>query len=61
MTSRAGRFKQADATRALRAAAAAGMKPSGIKIMPSGEIVVMFIDDAYGRRNSFDELTGTVA
>lgn len=59
--SRAGRFKQADATRALRAAAAAGMKPSGIKITPSGEIVVMFSDDTSGRRNSFDELIGRTA
>ena len=42
MTVRAARFKQADATRALRAAVAAGLKPSGYRIDPTGTIVVMF-------------------
>lgn len=37
-------FKQADLTRALRAALAAGMKPSGYRIDPTGGIVVMFGD-----------------
>lgn len=59
--SRAGRFKQADATRALRAAVAAGLKPSGYKITPSGEIVVMLGDDTAGPRNSFDDLIGRAA
>ena len=59
--SRAARFKQADATRALRAAAAAGLKPSGFRITPSGEIVVMFGDDTAGSQNSFDELLGKAA
>jgi hypothetical protein len=44
MVSRAARFKQADATRALRAAVAAGLKPSGYRIDPAGAIVVMFTD-----------------
>jgi hypothetical protein len=36
------RFKQADVTRALKAAVRAGMRPSGYKIDPSGAIVVLF-------------------
>src|SRR3546814_4013481 len=52
--SRAARFKQADATRALRAAVAAGLKPSGFKIDANGAIVVMFGDDTPESRNSFD-------
>ncbi|EPR08443.1 hypothetical protein M527_09850 [Sphingobium indicum IP26] len=46
MSTRAARFKQADATRALRAAVAAGLKPSGYRIDPAGAIVVMFADGA---------------
>lgn len=42
MSAPAARFRQADATRALRAAKAAGLNPSGYKIDPSGAIVVMF-------------------
>jgi hypothetical protein len=42
--SRRAAFKQADLTRALRAAVAAGMKPSGYRIDPAGAIVVMFGD-----------------
>lgn len=57
MTRRAARFKQADATRALRAAVAAGLKPSGYKIDPAGAIVVMFGDAlAPKAANSFDEV-----
>lgn len=39
------RFKQSDVTRALRAATAAGLKPSGYKIDSLGAIIVMFSDD----------------
>jgi hypothetical protein len=42
--SRRATFKQSDATRALRAAQKAGMKPSGYKIDPSGAIIVMLHD-----------------
>lgn len=58
MTTRAARFRQADLTRALRAAAAAGMKPSGCRIDASGDIVVMFGGDALATSNSFDALIG---
>jgi len=44
MTAPSARFKQADATRALKAAKAAGLRPSGYKIDPSGAIIVMFSD-----------------
>ncbi|OQW45371.1 MAG: hypothetical protein A4S16_13535 [Proteobacteria bacterium SG_bin6] len=47
--SRAARFKQGDATRALRAAVAAGLKPSGCRIEPTGAIVVLFADGAPGK------------
>ena len=40
----AARFKQADATRALRAAAKAGMKPSECVIGPDGAIRLIFSD-----------------
>lgn len=54
---RTARFKQADATRALRAAVQAGLKPSGYKIDPSGAIVVMFGDGAPSRsENPWDEV-----
>jgi hypothetical protein len=57
MTSRAARFKQSDATRALRAAVAAGLKPSGFTIDPAGAIVVMFGDALTPKAgNSFDEV-----
>jgi hypothetical protein len=61
MSARPARFKQADATRALRAAVAAGLKPSGFKIDANGAIVVMFGDDAPESRNSFDSLIGRAA
>lgn len=35
------RFKQADVTKALKAATAAGLRPSGCKIDPTGAIIVM--------------------
>ena len=59
--SRAARFKQADVTRALRAARSAGMKPSGYKITPSGEIVVMLGEDVSESYNSFDAIIGRAA
>jgi len=40
----AARFKQADATRALRAAVKAGMKPSECVIGPDGVIRLIFND-----------------
>ena len=46
-------FKQADATRALRAAVAAGLKPSGYRIDPNGVIEVQFGKDA-GTGNVLD-------
>jgi hypothetical protein len=50
-------FKQADATRALRAAIAAGLKPSGCTIAPDGSIKVDFEDTvANGPRNPLDRV-----
>jgi hypothetical protein len=42
MAARRASFKQADATRALKAAVAAGLKPSGYQIAPDGSIQVTF-------------------
>lgn len=42
--SRRAAFKQSDATRALRAAQKAGLRPSGYRIEPTGAIVVMLND-----------------
>lgn len=53
------RFKQADATRALRAAQKAGLKPSGYKIEPSGAIFVMLDNgapDTVAHANPWDSL-----
>lgn len=58
MTARRSAFKQAEATKALRAASRAGLEPSGYEIAPDGTIRVMFGSGALGRRNSFDELKG---
>lgn len=58
MKSRAARFRQADLTRALRAAVAAGMKPSGCRIDANGDIVVMLGNEAIAQANSFDALLG---
>lgn len=57
---RAAAFKQADLTRALRAATAAGLKPSGYRINPvTGEIEVQLgNDNAATAGNSFDRLMG---
>lgn len=54
---RAARFKQADATRALRAAVAAGMKPSECVIGPDGAIRLVFGEaPVVGTANSLDRL-----
>lgn len=58
-TSRRATFKQADAARALRAAVAVGLRPSGYTIAPDGSISVSL--DVGGLRsaeNSFDQLIG---
>ena len=59
MVSRRAAFKQADATRALRAAVAAGLKPISFRIDPSGAIVVNMGDGAVRSSNSFDEIQGS--
>ena len=57
--SRHAAFKQADLTRALRAAMAAGLKPSGYRINPAtGEIEVQFGNDNPTSGNSFDTIMG---
>lgn len=58
MTARRSSFRQADATRALKAAAAAGLKPTGYRIDPGGSIVVMFGEAAARSANSFDDIQG---
>lgn len=54
--SRRAAIKQVDATRALKAAVAAGLKPTGYRIEPSGAIEVHFSDAASLGGNSFDEI-----
>jgi hypothetical protein len=55
MTTRRATFKQSDAARALRAAVAAGLKPSGYKIDAAGTIHVTFFDGAtVGGANPWD-------
>lgn len=60
MAQRRAAFSQSDATRALKAAVAAGLKPSGYRVDPTGTIEVLF---SGGERpmpsNSFDEIQGT--
>jgi len=54
---RAAAFKQADATRALKAAVAAGLKPSGYKIEIDGAISIYFDDTPNpARRNPLDRV-----
>lgn len=53
-------FKQSDATRALKAAVAAGLKPTGYRIDPTGAINVLFGASTHDKlANSFDEIQGT--
>jgi hypothetical protein len=57
---RRGTFKQADAAKALRAAVAAGLKPSGYTIAPDGSIRVEFGDGCpAGPRNPLDRVLST--
>lgn len=59
MRTRRATFKQADAARALRAAQSAGMKPTGLKIDPTGAIFVTFGEPAQtASDNSFDRIMG---
>lgn len=59
MPARRATFKQADLTRALRGAQAAGMVPSGCRINPhTGEIEMQFGSSAVASGNSFDNLMG---
>lgn len=55
MASRHSAFKQADATKALRAAVRAGLKPSGYEIGPDGTIRVLLGSGGTPSGNSFDE------
>ncbi|WP_069049727.1 hypothetical protein [Blastomonas sp. RAC04] len=57
MTTRRATFKQADCTRALRAAVAAGLPVSGFKIDAYGEIHVFCADgQPQTGDNSFDRI-----
>lgn len=59
MASRRSSFRQADATRALKAAVAAGLKPTGFRLDPTGAIEVQFDGQARaGATNSFDDIQG---
>ena len=49
-------FKQSDAARALRAAVAAGLHPSGYTIGADGSITVNLEESRKGNDNTFDEL-----
>lgn len=52
-------FKQADLTRALRGAKAAGMEPRGCRINPAtGEIEMQFGASSADSSNSFDAILG---
>jgi hypothetical protein len=57
MTGRRASFKQADASRALRAAIAAGLQPDGYTITPDGSITVRLNSGVRpSGENSFDEI-----
>ena len=57
MSGRRASFKQSDATKALRAAMAAGLSPTGYHIDPvTGAIVVQFGNFGSEAPNSFDSL-----
>ncbi len=59
MSARRASFKQADATRALKGAVAAGLRPTGFRIDPSGAIEVQFEGQARSAAiNSFDDILG---
>jgi hypothetical protein len=57
MASRRASFRQADATRALKAAVAAGLRPTGYRLDPTGAIEVQFDGQARSSAaNSFDDI-----
>ena len=56
--SRAATVRQAEVTRALKAAVAAGMRPTGYTVDPDGTIHVSFDQRQLGTGNSFDEIMG---
>lgn len=56
--SKASSVRQAEVTRALKAAAAAGMRPSGYSIAPDGTIHVTFANAMPAQLNSFDQIMG---
>ena len=57
MQSRRASFKQSDATRALRAAQKAGLKPTGYRVEANGAIVVQFGNDQPSSEpNPWDEV-----
>lgn len=59
MSGRRSAFKQEDATRALKAAVAAGLNPTGFKVGPDGVIHVTFGDAAGAAlRNPLDRVLG---
>lgn len=58
MAARRASFKMADATRALKAAVAAGLKPTGYRLEPTGAIEVTFSDGQQRSANSFDDIQG---
>lgn len=59
MKLRRASFKQSDATKALKAAVAAGLVPTGYRIEPdTGAIAVQFGETGFAAPNSFDDLIG---
>ena len=60
MTTRRTSFKQADAARALKAAIAAGLQPSGYTIAPDGAITVSLGTSVVRNpdENTFDQMMG---
>ena len=56
MSGRRASFKQADAARALRAAMAAGLQPSGYTIGVDGSITVKLGEAEATSDNSFDQI-----
>lgn len=56
MTARATRFRQADVTRALRGAIAAGQRVARAEIDPNGKIVIVFGAGAPVSGNEWDEV-----
>lgn len=56
MKGRRASFRQSDAARALRAALAAGLEPTGYTISVDGSITVRLGDGESNDNNSFDRL-----